>query len=170
MHKKYYWAALAVVAVLIIVGVVMMFRREATAPEVAPPADTTTSEQATGLPTEEVTPEEAQPEPASAPAKKSVSAGATGLSYGEALEKYKDTRIQLDTSCSAIPNTATYANGTEIMFDNRSNSERTIVFNLKSYKIGAYGFTVVKASASKLPAVTYVDCDGKQNVATVNIR
>ncbi len=92
------------------------------------------------------------------------------LTYEQAMGKYGSNRIQLDPQCNAISSQMTVKNGTELMLDNRSSEERVVVFNLKNYKIPAYGFVVVKAQASSVPTVTFIDCDQQQNVATVSIQ
>lgn len=96
--------------------------------------------------------------------------GQSALSYNDALKKYGSNRIQFDTSCQAVPNNVTYKSGTQVMFDNRANVKRTIVFNGKKYTITAYGYTVVSMVASKYPATAFIDCDSSQNIATVLIQ
>jgi len=48
------------------------------------------------------------------------------IAYDEALVKYKDTRIQINSGCQAFPNNVTYKNGTTIMIDNRSNVDHLV--------------------------------------------
>ena len=94
---------------------------------------------------------------------------APSVSYAQALEKYKNYRIQLNTTCQASPNNVTYRNGTSIMIDNRSASSRVVkvgsIFNIKPWD-----FKVVKLSSSTLPITWLVDCDKSQNVATILIQ
>ena len=91
------------------------------------------------------------------------------LSYQQALTKYKDKRIQLDTKCQATPNNVTYKNNTSIMIDNRSPVARTLkIGGVVSVK--AWGFKIVNLSSTKLPATWLVDCDKSQNVATILIQ
>lgn len=92
------------------------------------------------------------------------------LAYDAAVREYEGRRIQLDTECSAIPSRATYKNGTTLMLDNRSGQARTVLFNLVQYTIPAYDYLVVSAVASTTPAVTYLDCGQKQNVAQITIQ
>lgn len=91
------------------------------------------------------------------------------LSYAQALEKYKNARIQLDKDCQARPSNVTYKNNTSIMIDNRAPVARAVkvgsVFNIK-----AWGFKVVKLSSATLPVTWYVDCDKSQNVAAILIQ
>lgn len=91
------------------------------------------------------------------------------ISYANALLKYKDARIQLDTNCQASPNNVTYKNGANIMIDNRAPVARTVKVG-STFSIKAYGFKIVKLSSATLPATWYVDCDGSQNVATILIQ
>lgn len=104
------------------------------------------------------------------PAAGAPGSGAARLTYTEALKKYASSRIQLDTSCQAVPNVTTYKAGTTIMFDNRAAVARKIMYNLKTYTIPAYDYLLLPATAPKYPAITFVDCGDKQNVATITIQ
>lgn len=90
----------------------------------------------------------------------------SSISYAEALTKYKDARIQLDTLCRAFPNYATYKNNTSIMIDNRAPLPRVLKIN-SNYSIKAYSFKIIKLSSSVLPVTWLVDCDKYENVATI---
>lgn len=94
---------------------------------------------------------------------------ATVVSYAQALEKYKDARIQLDQNCQATPNIMTFKNNTNIMIDNRASIARTVKVG-STFSIKGYGFKIVKLSSTTLPATWYVDCDKSQNVATILIQ
>ena len=96
--------------------------------------------------------------------------GAVKLAYAEALKKCATSRIQLDNNCQAVPKTATYKAGTTIMFDNRASVARKIMYNLKTYTIAGYDYILLPATAAKYPAITFVDCADKQNVATITIQ
>lgn len=91
------------------------------------------------------------------------------LSYQQALVKYADARIQIDSTCQVSPNNVTYKNGTNIMLDNRSAVTRTIKLG-STYTIKPYGFKIVRLSSSTLPSTLLMDCDSSQNVATVLIQ
>jgi len=91
------------------------------------------------------------------------------ISYAQALQKYKDARIQLNQDCQATPNNVTYKNNTNIMIDNRASVTRTVRVG-SSFSIPAYGFKIVKLSSTTLPATWGVDCAGSQNVATILIQ
>lgn len=101
----------------------------------------------------------------------SVNAGksAPTISYANALIRYKNTRIQLDKMCQAVPHNVTYKNGANIMIDNRAPVARTVKVNAV-FPIKAWGFKIVKISSVKLPATWLVDCDKSQNVATILIQ
>lgn len=91
------------------------------------------------------------------------------MSYLEALETYKDRRIQIDSMCEAIPNQVTYKNGISIMLDNRSDTTKNI--NLGgAMTIKPYDYKIVKLSTQTLPATWYLDCDNRENVATILIQ
>ena len=98
-----------------------------------------------------------------------VSAPKPTITYAQALVKYKDARIQLDTACQASPNNVTYKNNTSIMIDNRSSVARTIKVG-SVLPIKAWGFKIIKLSSSNLPATWLIDCGVSQNVATVLIQ
>jgi len=88
------------------------------------------------------------------------------ISYKDALIKYKDTRIQLDSRCQATPNNVTYKNNVFIMIDNRSSAARTVKIG-SVYSVKAYGFKIIKLSSANLPVTWLMDCDKSQNVATI---
>ncbi len=94
---------------------------------------------------------------------------AASMSYAQALETYKDRRIQFDKACQATPNNVTYKNGTKIMLDNRAGVARTININ-GAVSLPAYGFKIVTLSSSTLPKTILVDCGTGQNVATILIQ
>ncbi len=97
-------------------------------------------------------------------------APALSLSYAEALAKYKDRRIQLDTVCQAHPNTVTYKDNTGIMIDNRSAQTRTVKAGT-TFTIKPYGFKIIVLPDIYLKAKTIlVDCDKSQNVATILVQ
>jgi hypothetical protein len=99
-----------------------------------------------------------------------VGAGATAISYANALVKYADRRIQLDPTCQAHPNTVTYKDNTGIMIDNRSAKTRTVKVGT-TFTIKPWGFKIVVLPDVYLKSKTIlVDCDGSQNVATVLVQ
>lgn len=100
------------------------------------------------------------------PDKDVATSPAVSLSYEQALIKYKDARLQLDKTCQASPDKMTFKNGTSIMIDNRAPVSRTVKVG-STYTIKAYGFKIIKLSASKLPVTYLVDCDKSQNVSTI---
>lgn len=99
-----------------------------------------------------------------------VGVGASAISYANALVKYADRRIQLDTVCQAHPNTVTYKDNTGIMIDNRSPKTRTVKAGV-TFTIKPWGFKIVVLPDVYLASKTIlVDCDGSQNVATVLVQ
>lgn len=93
----------------------------------------------------------------------------TTLSYGDALVKYKDARIQLNQNCQATPTNVTYKNNSYLMIDNRASVSRTVKVG-STFPVKAYSFKIVKLSSTVLPVTWYVDCDKSQNVATILIQ
>ena len=97
-------------------------------------------------------------------------AAATPISYANALVKYADRRIQLDTTCQAHPNTVTYKDNPGIMIDNRSAKTRTVKVGV-TFTIKPWGFKIVVLPDVYLKSKTLlVDCDGSQNVATILVQ
>lgn len=95
---------------------------------------------------------------------------ATAISYANALVKYADRRIQLDTVCQARPNTVTYKDNTGIMIDNRSPETRTVKVGT-TFTIKPWGFKIVVLPDTYLKSKTLlVDCDNSQNVATILVQ
>lgn len=98
-----------------------------------------------------------------------ASSPAAPISYQNALLKYKDARLQLDTTCQGSPDRMTFKNGTNIMIDNRSPNTRTVKVG-STFTIKPWGFKIVNLSSATLPATWYVDCDQSQNVSTILIQ
>ncbi len=138
-----------VVILVLIIGAYFLFRNKA---DVAPVTNDTVSES-----TEDTT-----------EGSENV-ASTSALSYTDAVAKYGDKRIQLNSACQAMPNNVTYKAGTSIMIDNRSPQTAKVrlggVFSIKPY-----GFKIVKLSSANLPATYYIDCGTSQNVATVLVQ
>ncbi len=166
MKKNGMWMILGVVALLIIVAFVVMSKEDVAVVdedingvnnEIAMDAEDTTN-----LPAgeEDVT-------------EGSVNATtpAAALTYQQALEKYKDKRLQFNDKCQAsAPNVVTYKDNTGIMLDNRSAQTRTIKVGT-TYTIKPYGFKIVTLpDIYRQPQKLLVDCDGQQNVATVLVQ
>ena len=97
--------------------------------------------------------------------------GSVTLSYQQALTKYASARMQFDAQCATTPKQATWKNGTLIMLDNRSALPRTIrLGGMGNVSIKAWGFKIVKLSASNLPQTLLVDCGVQQNVASILVQ
>ncbi len=99
-----------------------------------------------------------------------VGVSAAPISYSNALVKYADRRIQLDTTCQAHPSNVVYKDNTGIMIDNRSSKTRTVKVGT-TFTIRPYGFKIVVLPDVYLKSKTIlVDCDGSQNVATITVQ
>ena len=96
---------------------------------------------------------------------------AVSLSYTEALAKYANARLQLDTTCQALasPSNLIFKNNAYMMVDNRAPVARTVHIG-SVFSIKAYGFKIIQLSSTTLPTTWLVDCDASQNVATVTIQ
>lgn len=94
----------------------------------------------------------------------------TAISYADALVKYADRRIQLDSNCQAYPNEVTYKDNTGIMIDNRSDATRTVKIGT-TFSVSPYSFRIVVLPNVYLQSKTIlVDCDSSQNVATILVQ
>jgi len=90
--------------------------------------------------------------------------------YGDAVEKYGNNRIQFDMYCQANPANNTYKNGTSIMLDNRSGDARIISVNWVQYALSGYGWKIIMLSSKVLPATWAVDCGSARNVSKILIQ
>jgi hypothetical protein len=88
------------------------------------------------------------------------------LTYAEALEVYKDKRIQLDSKCQAFPSQVTYKNDTKVMLDNRSAAKRSINFG-STFSLDGYGFKIVTLKSTVVPSMILLSCDQQPNVGSV---
>ena len=99
-----------------------------------------------------------------------IGAGSVSIAYADALIKYADRRIQLDSSCQAHPTNVTYKDNTGIMIDNRSPQTQTIKVGI-TFTIKPYGFKIVVLPDVYLTSKTLlVDCNQRQNVATILVQ
>ncbi len=153
--KMWFW----VIGVIVVVGILFfIFNKKVVSPVTIPSTETTTTTTTT---TEPVSVQDVD---------QTTGAGAASISYANALVKYADRRIQLDKSCQAHPNTATYKDNTGIMIDNRSPNTRTVKVGY-TFTIKPYGFKIVVLPDIYLKSKTLlVDCDKSQNVATVLVQ
>jgi hypothetical protein len=157
-NSKIVWILLGLVVVAIIIALAVKGNKKEETP--VPEASATAGE---NLPQEE---EETQTTGSTA----TTGSVAGSLSYTQAVEKYKDRRIQFDENCQAYPNTVTYKDNTGIMLDNRSSKARTIKLGT-NYSIKAYGWRVITLPDTYRTAKTFlVDCDASQNVATILVQ
>ena len=96
----------------------------------------------------------------------------TLIAYADALTKYVDRRIQINSECQAsfIGHTVTYKDNTGIMIDNRSAQTHTLKVGT-TFTIKPWGFKIVVLPDIYLKSKTIlVDCDKLQNVATILIQ
>lgn len=166
MKKNGMWMILGVVVLLVVIALVVMSKKDVSVVDedinVSNTEVVVDAEDITNIKEEEkdVT-EESVNTPTKAPA----------LTYQQALEKYKDRRLQFNDRCQAsAPNVVTYKDNTGIMLDNRSAETRTIKVGA-TYTIKPYGFKIITLpDIYRQPQKLLVDCDGQQNVATVLVQ
>ncbi|TSC76013.1 MAG: hypothetical protein G01um101431_1031 [Parcubacteria group bacterium Gr01-1014_31] len=92
------------------------------------------------------------------------------LSYGDALAKYGDWRIQLNSKCQAQPPKMTVKTGTSILLDNRAPTPKTATLDGTVYKLAAYDFRIIRMTAATLPHTAILHCDPLKNVAQITIQ
>ncbi len=162
-NKSFIWGLVAVVVVALVIWAVRSNR--AAAPQGADLSGAENSQNGNSLvSTEDLSAGSANAPKASAPTP-------APLSYARALELYAAKRIQFDAGCQAIPNAATFKNGTLIMLDNRSGENRVIhMGSLGNYSVKAWGFKIVDLSSDMLPNPMAVDCGPMENVAIVTVQ
>jgi len=100
----------------------------------------------------------------------SIHAGGSAptISYKSALDQYLKAHMEFDQDCKASPGSLTLADGTILMIDNQSPSDRVVkVGSLMNIK--ANSFKLVKVSKDQ-GSTWNIDCDQMQNVATVTIQ
>lgn len=156
MNKKTIWIIVAVVVVILLAWLLLGSKKSDNT-ALVPVNHATNTESASNTATN--TP----------PANTATGTTTAKLSYTDALKKYGTNRIQLDSACQARPTSAVFKAGTQVMFDNRANVSRKVVFNGKTYNIAAYDYVVVGMTNSTYPAISYIDCGSSQNVAKITI-
>lgn len=92
-------------------------------------------------------------------------------SYSDAVNLYKDRRIQFNENCVALPTYATFKKGTTIMLDNRSGAAKSVMLDSTRYSIAPYDFALVTVTTSSpLPHTMLIDCNNGQNNARILIQ
>jgi hypothetical protein len=91
------------------------------------------------------------------------------LSYSEEFAKYQNSGrlIQFNASCQVFPATMVMVNGSSVMLDNRSKNEQIITLGDNKYTIAPYDFEIMTISAVAIPTTFLIDCNDRQNVATL---
>jgi len=164
-HKKT-WITIAGGIVLVLI-VIFSMQGGKSSTEVD---DTSSSEDDAMMQDEVKTGEETTPSSGNPPANKSGSGLPVSMAYEEAVEKYEGRRIQFDNSCQASPSKLTYKNGTEIMFDNRSEQPKVISFDDQSKQLLGYSYTVIKMTSPSVPYTVIVSCGESKNVAQITLQ
>jgi hypothetical protein len=85
------------------------------------------------------------------------------LSYGDAVTKYMNSRIQFNQNCQAIPGQTVLANPVTIMLDNRSDQTQVITIAGHSYSVTAYNYVLVTLNEKNLPETLHVNCNNQMN-------
>lgn len=91
------------------------------------------------------------------------------LSYGDAVAKYTDHRIQFNSICQAIPGQVVFANFTTIMLDNRSDGVQKITIAGKTYTVPAYDYVLVTLKQKVLPITLHVNCNNQMNAVEITV-
>ena len=83
---------------------------------------------------------------------------AADLSYQQALEQYRNYRIQLQ-DCIATPHQVTYKTGTKVMLDNRSVEPTQVWLDGQPIRLWGYEFKIVTLTSKSFPHTIDVDCE-----------
>lgn len=90
------------------------------------------------------------------------------LLYGEAVVKYKDSRIQfVGETCQAVPSNQSFKVGTSLMLDNRSSKPATISIGPILYLVEPFGYHIVELK--EVGSFT-ANCNEQKNVLTLTIQ
>lgn len=88
------------------------------------------------------------------------------LSYGDAVAKYGNLRIQFAPKCAyASPNQIATKNPVTVMLDNRSDSTQLIGINGAIHVVNSYDYTIITVDQVDLPKIVSIACNGQYNVA-----
>lgn len=87
--------------------------------------------------------------------------------YSVLVNQYGEKRVQFDERCQMSPAGVTFKNGTTLMFDNRSSSQRTIKVGNQSYYFQPYGYKILTLSSASLPASLKISCDATPDVGSI---
>ncbi len=91
------------------------------------------------------------------------------LSYGDAVNKYTNSRIQFNSLCQAIPGQVVFANGTTVMLDNRSDSPQKIIITGQTYIVAAYNYDLVTLKQKFIPITLHVGCNRNLNSVEITV-
>ena len=91
----------------------------------------------------------------------------SGISYSEAINKYANSRIQLDADCHANPAMLHVKNGSNVMLDNRSEKATRVSVDGVSYSLSGYKFQIINLYHKTLPYTASVDCGSGKNTAQI---
>ncbi len=90
------------------------------------------------------------------------------LSYGDAVVKYENFRIQFAPGCLwAVPSQMVAKNPVTLMLDNRSDSGQKITLVKTTYTIKPYDYAIVTLNEKTLPQTVGIACNGQYNVAQI---
>ncbi|MFA5991648.1 MAG: hypothetical protein WC794_05405 [Candidatus Doudnabacteria bacterium] len=91
------------------------------------------------------------------------------LSYGDAVAKYTNSRIQFNSLCQAIPGQVVFANLTTVMLDNRSDSQQKITIAGQTYIVDAYNYALVTLKQTVMPITLHVGCNNNLNSVEITV-
>jgi hypothetical protein len=91
------------------------------------------------------------------------------LSYGDAVAKYTNSRIQFNSLCQAIPGQVVFANLTTVMLDNRSDSQQKITIAGQTYIVAAYNYALVTLKQNVMPITLHVGCNNNLNSVEITV-
>lgn len=107
---------------------------------------------------------------ASATAKVASDVTASPLTYAQAVTIFAKERVEFNGRCEMAPNPLLVANGTTLMFDNRSRDALTFKLDGTGYTIPGYGFKLLRLESTQLPHVVKVECGGVRDTGEITLR
>lgn len=87
--------------------------------------------------------------------------------YSQLVNEYEGRRIQFDESCQINPNTVTFKKGTTVMFDNRSNTTKTLIIAGQTQVFPPYGYKLLTLNSQMVPITLTISCDNRPNIGSI---
>ncbi|MBI3638330.1 hypothetical protein HY227_01135 [Candidatus Wolfebacteria bacterium] len=176
MDKRYILIISLIIVVAVIVGSLFFLYKKTKKPELPSVAfSTSTAIDSTDsvlnnpvlVPETTIGSPESEPTVSSEKNKLSSNSTAENLSYGDAVNKYLNRRVQFNDYCNATPSSMVIKSEAGFMIDNRSSGGRSFNVDGKKYYVNGYGFKTFLIRKSRLPYTVKIDCGSGRNNAQI---